>query len=148
MKIPESGKLLRIFIGESDRWHHQPLYEAIVLKARELGLAGATVLRGPMGFGANSHLHTAKILRLSVDLPMIIEIVDTEEKINRLLPHLDIMVLEGLVTLEDVQVLKYRANQKKPQRSEEHTSELQSRLHLVCRLLLEKKKKNIHTDIM
>ena len=115
MHLPHEAMLLRIFIGESDRWHHQPLYEAIVLKARELHLAGATVLRGPMGFGKSSVLHTAKILRLSVDLPMVIEIVDTEEKINRLLPHLDVMVLEGLVTLEDVQVLKYRANQKKPQ---------------------------------
>jgi PII-like signaling protein len=114
MKIPENGRLLRVFIGESDRWHHQPLYEAIVLKARELGLAGATVLRGPMGFGANSHLHTAKILRLSTDLPMIIEIVDTEEKVNLLLPHLDEMVKEGLVTLEEVRVLKYRANAEKP----------------------------------
>ena len=113
MKTPENGKLLRIFIGESDRWHQQPLYEAIVLKARELGLAGATVLRGPMGFGANSHLHTTKILRLSNDLPIIIEIVDKEEKINLLLPHLDEMVQEGLVTLEDVRVLKYRANQEK-----------------------------------
>src|SRR2546423_15245588 len=114
MKIPENGKLLRFFVGESDKRNHQPLYEAIVLKARELGLAGATVLRGPMGFGANSHLHTAKILRLSMDLPMVIEIVDTDEKINGLLPHLDEMVLEGLVTLEDVQVLKYRANEAKP----------------------------------
>ena len=112
MKIPENGKLLRIFIGESDKWRHQPLYEAIVLKARELGLAGATVLRGPMGFGANSHLHTAKILRLSMDLPIIIEIVDSEVKINLLLPHLDEMVLEGLVTLEDVRVLQYRASDK------------------------------------
>ena len=110
MKIPENGKLLRIFIGESDRWHHQPLYEAIVLKAREMGLAGATVLRGPMGFGAKSHLHTAKILRLSMDLPMIIEIVDSEENINKLIPLLDEMVQDGLVTLEDVRVLKYRAN--------------------------------------
>jgi PII-like signaling protein len=109
MRILEQGKLLRIFIGESDRWHRQPLYEALVLKARELGLAGATVLRGPMGFGANSRLHTAKILRLSMDLPIVIEIIDTEEKINLLLPHLDEMVLEGLVTLEDVQILKYRA---------------------------------------
>ena len=109
MKILGQGKLLRIFIGENDRWHHQPLYEALVLKARELGLAGATVLRGPMGYGANSRLHTAKILRLSMDLPMVIEIIDTEEKINLLLPHLDEMVLEGLVTLEDVQILKYRA---------------------------------------
>ncbi len=114
MKTPENGKLLRVFVGESDRWHHQPLFEAIVLKARELGLAGATVLRGPMGFGANSHLHTAKILRLSMDLPMVIEIVDTEEKINLLLPYLDEMVQEGLVTLEDVRVLKYRFNQNKP----------------------------------
>lgn len=114
MKIPENGKLLRIFIGESDRWHHHPLYEAIVLKARELGLAGATVLRGPMGFGAHSRLHTAKILRLSMDLPVVIEIVDTEEKINLLLPHLDEMVQEGLVTLESVRVLKYRANPDKP----------------------------------
>src|SRR5438876_10892954 len=114
MKIPESGKLLRIFIGESDRWHHQPLYEAIVLKARELGLAGATELRGPMGFGANSHLHTAKILRLSMDLPMIIEIVDTDEKISLLLPHLDDMVQEGLVTPEAVRLLNKRATQNKP----------------------------------
>ena len=114
MKIPENGKLLRIFIGESDRWLRQPLYEAIVLKARELGLAGATVLRGPMGFGASSHLHTAKILRLSMDLPIVIEIVDAEQKINLLLPHLDEMVSEGLVTLEDVRVLKYRTDQTKP----------------------------------
>src|SRR6266513_994217 len=113
MKIPEQGKLLRIFIGESDRWHHQPLYEAIVLKARELGLAGASVLRGAMGFGANSHLHTAKILRLSTDLPIVIEIVDSEEKIDLLLPHLDQMVSEGLVTLENVRVIKYRANTSK-----------------------------------
>jgi PII-like signaling protein len=110
MKISENGKLLRIFIGESDRWQHRPLYEAIVLLARELGLAGATVLRGPMGYGAHSRLHTAKILRLSMDLPVVIEIVDSEEKINLLLPHLETMVLEGLVTLEDVRVLKYRAN--------------------------------------
>ena len=114
MKIPENGKLLRVFIGEADRWHHQPLYEAIVLKARELGLAGATVLRGPMGFGASSRLHTAKILRLSMDLPIVIEIVDSEEKIRLLLPHLDQMVTEGLVTIENVRVLKYRANEAKP----------------------------------
>ncbi len=101
---------MRVFIGENDKWHHSPLYEAIVLKARELELAGATVLRGPMGFGAKSHLHTAKILRLSSDLPMVIEIVDSEEKINRLLPHLDEMVSEGLVTLEDVRVIKYRSS--------------------------------------
>ena len=110
MKIPENGKLLRIFIGESDRWHHQPLYEAIVLKARELGLAGATVLRGPMGYGAKSHLHTSKILRLSMDLPIIIEIVDSEENIDKMIPLLDEMVQDGMVTLEDVRVLKYRAS--------------------------------------
>src|SRR5438132_13106829 len=115
MKIPESGKLLRIFIGKSDRWHHQPLYEAIVLKARELGLAGATVLRGAMGFGANSHLHTTKILRLSNDLPVVIEIIDTAEKLAPFLPLLDEMVREGLVTLEDVRVIKYRADETKPQ---------------------------------
>lgn len=114
MKSPENGKLLRVFIGESDRWDHKPLFEAIVLKARELGLAGATVLRGAMGFGASSHLHTTKILRLSMDLPVVIEIIDTEEKINLLIPHLDEMVLEGLVTIEDVRVIKYRANKEKP----------------------------------
>lgn len=110
MKIPEQGCLLRIFIGESDQWHGQPLYEAIVLKARELNLAGATVLRGPMGFGAHSRMHTAKILRLSQDLPMVIEIVDAEEKVERLLPHIDEMVADGLVTMEKVRVIKYRAN--------------------------------------
>ena len=114
MKIPENGKLVRIFVGESDRWHHQPLFEAIVLKARELGLAGTTVLRGAMGFGANSHLHTTKILRLSADLPIVIEIIDAEERINLLLPHLDEMVQEGLVTIEDVRIIKYRANEEKP----------------------------------
>jgi len=112
MKIPEEGYLLRIFIGESDKCGGRPLYEAIVLKARELHLAGATVLRGPMGFGANSRLHTAKILRLSEDLPMVIEIVDRKEKIDEFLRHVDDMVHEGLVTLERVQVIKYRANAK------------------------------------
>jgi len=110
MKIPEEGCLLRVFIGESDRWHGKPLYEAIVLKARELHLAGATVLRGPMGFGAHSRMHTTKILRLSQDLPVVIEIVDAEEKIEALLPHIDEMVEEGLVTMEKVRVIKYRAN--------------------------------------
>jgi uncharacterized protein len=110
MKLEGEAKLLRIFIGESDKWHHQPLYEAIVLKARELHMAGATVLRGPMGFGKHSRLHTAKVLRLSADLPMLIEIVDSEEKINTLLPHIDEMVAEGLVTLETVHVIKYLAN--------------------------------------
>ena len=109
MDLPKETLLLRIFLGESDRHGHQPLYEAIVLKARKLGLAGATVLRGPMGFGAKSHLHTSKILRLSMDLPMVIEIVDSEEKIKMLLPHLDEMVTEGLITLENVQVIKYVA---------------------------------------
>src|SRR5436190_23510041 len=114
MKIPEQGKLLRIFIGESDRWHHRPLYEAIVLKARELHLAGATVLRGPMGFGKSSVLHTAKILRLSMDLPLVIEIVDSEEKIQGFLPVLDQMMKGGLVTLEKVRVIDYRANPDMP----------------------------------
>jgi PII-like signaling protein len=109
MKIPQDGCLLRIFIGESDRWHGRPLYEAIVLKARELHMAGATVLRGPMGFGAHSRLHTLKILRLSEDLPIIIEMVDSEEKISAFLPHIDEMVTEGLVTLEKVRVIKYVA---------------------------------------
>src|SRR5271165_2626794 len=109
MQIPNEALLLRIFIGESDRWQHQPLYEAIVLKAREMHLAGATVLRGPMGFGKASRLHTAKILRLSMDLPLVIEIVDAEEKINAFLPVLDEMVGGGLVTLEKVRVIEYRA---------------------------------------
>ena len=112
MKIPEAGCLLRVFVGESDQWHHRPLYEAIVLKARELHLAGATVLRGPMGFGATSRLHTAKVLRLSEDLPIVIEIVDSEEKIQGFLPHLDGMIQGGLVTLEAVQVIKYRSAAK------------------------------------
>src|SRR5437867_10211592 len=110
MKIPEPGKLLRIFIGESDRWHHQPLYEAIVLKAKELGLAGATVLRGPMGFGANSRLHTANLLELSTDLPVVIELVDSAARIQTLLPFLDQAVSEGLITIEAVRVLRYVAN--------------------------------------
>ena len=110
MQIPHEAILLRIFIGESDRWHHQPLYEAIVLKAREMHLAGATVLRGPMGFGKSSRLHTAKILRLSMDLPLVIEIVDSEEKINAFLPVLDPMIGGGLVTLENVKVIEYRAS--------------------------------------
>ncbi|HTQ40482.1 MAG TPA: DUF190 domain-containing protein [Pirellulales bacterium] len=110
MKIPQDGYLLRIFIGESDKWHGRPLYEAIVMKAREIHMAGATVLRGPMGFGAKSRMHTAKILRLSEDLPLIIEIVDGKDKIDELMPFVDEMVQEGLVTLERVQVIKYRAN--------------------------------------
>jgi hypothetical protein len=107
--IPEEGTLLRIHIGEADRWHRRPLYEAIVLKARELGLAGATVLRGAMGFGKRSRLHTTKVLRLSQDMPVVVEIVDAAEKIDALLPHLDEMMGDGMVTLEKVRVLKYRA---------------------------------------
>ena len=110
MQIPHEAVLLRVFIGESDRWEHKPLYEAIVLKARELHLAGATVLRGPMGFGKSSRLHTAKILRLSADLPLVIEIVDSEEKIQSFLPALDEMMKGGLVTMEKVKVIDYRAN--------------------------------------
>ena len=113
MRIPEDGFLLRIFVGESDQWHGRPLYEAIVLKAREMHLAGASVVRGQMGFGANSRLHTTKILRLSEDLPMIVEIVDSKEKIDALLPEIDGMVQEGLVTLEPIRVIKYRANAAK-----------------------------------
>ena len=108
MQIPHDSVLLRIFIGESDRWKHQPLYEAIVLKAREMHLAGATVLRGPMGFGKSSRLHTAKILRLSFDLPVVIEIIDSEEKIQEFLPQLDGMMQGGLITMEKVRVMDYR----------------------------------------
>src|SRR3982751_283418 len=108
MNLLEDALLLRIFIGESDRHEHRPLYEAIVLKAREAGVAGATVLRGPMGFGKSSHLHTAKILRLSMDLPMVIEIVDSADKVNAFLPVLDPMIGGGLVTIEKVKVIHYR----------------------------------------
>lgn len=111
MEIPHQAVLLRIFIGESDRWEHKPLYEAIVLKAREMHLAGATVLRGPMGFGKSSRLHTAKILRLSMDLPLVIEIVDSEEKIQQFLPVLDQMMRGGLLTMEKVNVIDYRGQQ-------------------------------------
>src|SRR5947208_15734731 len=111
MHVPHEAILLRIFIGESDRWHHQPLYQAIMLKAREMHLAGATVLRGPMGFGKSSRLHTAKILRLSMDLPIVIEIVDSDEKIQQFLPVLDEMMGGGLLTLEKVKVIQYRGQQ-------------------------------------
>jgi len=107
MQIPKQAVLLRIFIGEDDKVGTQPLYEAIVLKAREMHLAGATVLRGPMGFGASSRLHTTKVLRLSEDLPLVIEIVDSEDKINGFLPLVDQMMSSGLITLEKVQVLQY-----------------------------------------
>ena len=107
MNLPRDAVLLRIFIGEADKHGSTPLYEAIVMKARELHLAGATVLRGPMGFGPSSRIHTAKILRLSADLPFVIEIVDAEEKINAFLPALEEMMGSGLVTLEKVKVLQY-----------------------------------------
>lgn len=110
MKIEEEAYLLRIFIGESDRFNGQSLYETIVLRARELHLAGATVFRGSMGFGANSRMHTAKVLRLSEDLPILIEIVDNKEKLDRLIPFLDETVKEGLITLERVNVIKYRSS--------------------------------------
>jgi PII-like signaling protein len=109
MELPRDSVLLRIFIGESDRHDGHPLHEAIVLKARELHLAGATVLRGAMGFGKSSRVHTTKILRLSVDLPLVIEIVDSEEKINAFLPALEGMIGGGMVTLEKVSVIHYRS---------------------------------------
>lgn len=109
---PQIAQRLTVYLGESDRWHGQPLYEAIVLKARELHLAGATVLRGPMGFGADSRVHTTKILRLSQDLPILVEIVDSPDKIRGLLPHLKDMVQGGLVTIENVGVLIYSPTQK------------------------------------
>jgi uncharacterized protein len=108
MKLPEQGMLLRIFVGETDKYGSKALYEQIVIKAREFNLAGATVIRGIMGFGANSRMHTTKVLRLSEDLPVIIEIVDTEENLNKLIPFLDEAVAEGLITLEKVRVIKYR----------------------------------------
>src|SRR5512143_1428239 len=107
MQVPRDATLLRIFIGEDDKADGKPLYEAIVLKAREQHLAGATVLRGPLGFGHSSRLHTAKILRLSEDLPYVIELVDSEEMINAFLPVLDGMMTSGLITMDRVQVLQY-----------------------------------------
>ena len=112
MQIPEDAVLLRIFIGESDRWEHKPLVEAIVLKAREMHLGGATVLRGPMGFGKTSRLHTSSILNLSTDLPIVIEIVDSEAAINGFLPVIEAMITGGLVTMEKVKVLHYRGETK------------------------------------
>jgi PII-like signaling protein len=108
MKLPIDGLLVRIFIGETDTYKGRLLYEAIVLKARELNLAGATVLRGIMGFGAASRIHSAKLLRLSEDMPVIVEIVDTKEEIDKILPFLDEVVEQGLITLEKAQVIKYR----------------------------------------
>lgn len=109
MKMPSEGTLLRVFVGEADKWQGKPLYEEIVLLAKKNGMAGATAIKGCMGFGCKSHMHTAKILRLSEDLPIVIEIVDSEEKIHAFLPRLDEMVKEGLVTLEKVNVVMYRA---------------------------------------
>ena len=107
MKIPKDAVLLRIFLGESDHWEGRPLYEALVLKAREMHLGGATVLRGPMGFGRHSRVHTAKLLELSTDLPIVIEIVDAEDKVEAFLPTIDELVTEGLVTLEAVRIVRY-----------------------------------------
>jgi PII-like signaling protein len=112
MKLPSDGKLLRIFIGEQDKWQGRPLYEEIVILAKKFPMAGATVIKGVMGFGCKSHMHTSKLLRLSEDFPMIIEIVDSEEKINQFIPRLDEMVKEGLITLEKANVIMYRANDK------------------------------------
>lgn len=109
MKIPADGKLLRIFIGEADKWEGKPLYEAIILLAKKNGLAGATAIKGFVGFGCKSHMHTANLLRLSEDLPVVIEIVDSEDKINQFIPLLDSMVKEGLITLEKANVIMYRA---------------------------------------
>lgn len=114
MRMEGEGKLLRVFVGESDRLGRKPLYQAIVEMLREEGLAGATVLRGVEGFGAHSRLHTARILRLSEDLPVVIEAVDRAERIDAILPKLDTMVTEGLVTLERVEIIAYRAGQKEP----------------------------------
>ena len=113
MDIPQESLLLRIFIGESDRHEGKPLHEAIVLKARECHLAGATVIRGAMGFGRSSRIHTSKILRLSYDLPIVVEIVDAEDKIHAFLPILDVMVDGGLVTLEKARVVLYRTAKKR-----------------------------------
>jgi len=109
MRIPADGKLLRIFIGEADKWNGKPLYEEIVLLAKKEGMAGVTAIKGFMGFGCKSHMHTANLLRLSEDLPIVIEIVDSEDKVNQFIPHLDKMVREGLITLEKANVIMYRA---------------------------------------
>ena len=115
MKIEGPGKQLRIFIGESDRWHHRSLADAILEMLRSEGLAGATVLRGVAGFGANSRIHTAHVLRLSEDLPVVIEVIDRTDRIEKVLPKLDEMVEEGLVVLSDVEIILYRHRQSKNQ---------------------------------
>jgi PII-like signaling protein len=114
MEIPQESLLLRVFVGETARWHHRPLYEAIVLKARKMHLAGATVLRANLGYGKSSRLHATKILRLSDDLPLVIEIVDSDEKINAFLPALEEMMHSGLVTLEKARVIFYRGGKAQP----------------------------------
>jgi PII-like signaling protein len=119
-ELPEEAVLLRIFIGTHDRWHHQPLYEAIVFKAREMHLGGATVLRGPMGFGKSSHMHSAKIFRLSMDLPIVIENVDSKEKVEAFLPVVDEMMDSGLVTMERAQVIRYRHKDRKEEKLRHH----------------------------
>jgi PII-like signaling protein len=116
MKIEGEGKLLRIFIGETDTWHGRPLYEAIVQMVREAGLAGATVIRGIEGFGAHSRIHTSRILRLSQDLPIVIEIVDTPERIDEALELLDEMIVEGMATTERVEIVAYRAPERDDRR--------------------------------
>jgi PII-like signaling protein len=117
MHLPSEGELLRIFIGASDLYHHRPLHEVIVEEARKRGMAGATVLRGTLGFGAHSRIHSAKILRLSEDLPMVIEIVDIPERIEAFLPHLDTWMDEGMVTVEKVRVITYRHSETKARNS-------------------------------
>jgi PII-like signaling protein len=114
MKLEGTGLLVRIYLGESDRWHGKPLYQAIVELLRERGLAGATVLRGIEGFGATQHLHSTRILSLSEDLPILIEAVDADEKVRAVLPELDEMVTDGLITLEKVEVITYRASSASP----------------------------------
>jgi PII-like signaling protein len=123
MTLPEEAELLRIFVGESDKHHGRPIYEAIVEEARRKGLAGATVLRATLGFGAHSRIHTAKILRLSEDLPMVIEIVDKPDRIAAFLPDLDQLMDEGLVTLENVRVITYRHSEKKKKSRDSTNSE-------------------------
>ena len=122
MQLPEAALLLRVFIGENDRHDGKPLFEAIVLKAREQGLAGATVLRGPLGFGHSSRIHTAKILRLSEDLPVVVEIVDTPENIKAFLPLLGSMMTGGLVSLEDIRVIRYGPQQPEVEPSRERAA--------------------------
>ena len=112
MKLPEESELLRVFVGESDRFEGRPLYQAIVEQARSRGMAGATVLRGLMGFGATSRLHTVKVLRISEDLPMVVEIVDRPERIEAFLPELEAMVPEGLITMEKIRVVAYRGKKE------------------------------------